>query len=542
MKENSTPKTTSNYQIAQPLLLSMMVAFGIFLGYKMNDKSDGYLISKVSSEEGSAYIGKVDEVLKFIESKYVDEIDPEELEDIAIETILSDLDPHSVYIKNEMLGSVVDNMNGSYYGLGIETIMQDDTVVIVRILKDSPAEKAGLKRYDKIIKIDSSLVAGKKGNTLDDVRTLLKSKKATFKINIYRSLNKSNFTVNLKSEKIKVYNADIHVKLDETTGLVKINQFSADTYKEFMSSLDDLTKDGKLRNLIIDLRGNPGGYLPEATKIINQLIIEGDKMIVSTVGRSGNKRSYKTNGKAFYDIPNIAILVDEESASGSEIIAGCIQDWDRGVIIGRKTFGKGLVQEQFNLSDGSALRLTTSKYYLPSGRNIQRNYEDPIKYHDSNYQRMKDSTLFVDKTRNLKHSTSEYKSLSYGRFLSKNDGIDPDIFIPLEGDVYEESFIQLSSMIYPFGVKLLSSHTLTDQALNNKVNLYDNFVKYCISKDSTITLNSFKPKYKSLLNNKLVKDLKALKSDNNTPDYEGDPFVSTAIDYFKNPGIAKLKK
>ena len=518
-----------------------MVAFGIFLGYKMNDKTDGYLISKVEDPEVVS-IGKIDEVLKYIGSKYVDETDQNFLEEVAIESILSELDPHSVYIKNEQLGSVSDNMNGSYHGLGLETIQIEDTVIVVRVLPESPAKKAGIKRFDKITAIDTIQITGKRGFTIDKIREMLKARKSAFKLEILRK-GKNKFTVSIKADRIKVYNADIHAKIDETTGIIKVNQFSTDTYKEFMTSLDDLTKDGKLKNLMIDLRGNPGGYLPEATKILNQLIVEGDRVVVSTVGRNGNKREYKTNGKAFYDIPNIAVFVDEESASGAEIIAGSLQDWDRGVVIGRKTFGKGLVQEQFTLSDGSAIRLTTAKYYLPSGRNIQRSYKDLDEYEDSNFLRMKDSSLFVDKSVKLDSANAKFRSMAFGRYLSNNDGINPDIFIPLEGSVYDPEFLKFASMAYGFGVYLIANNRITPSKIPADATLLNMFKQYCAKNEPSLGAFPKDQKIQSDLIQRLKQEIVSLYTeDPKKIDYSNDDFVAAAINYFKNPDIARLIK
>ncbi|HMP30459.1 MAG TPA: PDZ domain-containing protein, partial [Saprospiraceae bacterium] len=245
MENKTSPSTKNSYQIAQPLLLSVMVAIGIFLGYKMNDKADGYLMARV--EDGSvASIGKVDEVIKFIQSKYVDDVDESLLEDIAIETILSELDPHSVYIKSDLINNVNEHMNGSYFGLGLETLMQDDTVIVVKVLDNSPAKKSGIQQFDRIISIDTVPVAGKKSLSIDDVRKLLKGTSKSIDLRIQRYPNKKVVNVNIKPSKIKLLNAEVHSFIDETTGIIKVNQFSADTYKEFMQSLDDLTKDSKL--------------------------------------------------------------------------------------------------------------------------------------------------------------------------------------------------------------------------------------------------------------------------------------------------------
>ncbi len=518
-----------------------MVAFGIFLGYKMNDKSDGYLIAKVEDPEVVS-IGKMDEVLKYISSKYVDKTDQNFLEDVAIESMLRELDPHSVYIKNDQIGTVSDNMNGSYYGLGLETIQIDDTVIVVRVLPGSPAEKSGIQRFDKITAIDTIQITGKNGYTIDKIREMMKAKKTAFRLGILRKNNKS-LTVSIKADKIKVYNADVHAKIDETTGIIKVNQFSTDTYKEFMTSLDDLTKDGKLKNLMIDLRGNPGGYLPEATKILNQLIVEGEKVVVSTVGRNGNKREYKTNGKAFYDIPNIAVFVDEESASGAEIIAGSLQDWDRGVVIGRKTFGKGLVQEQFTLSDGSAIRLTTAKYFLPSGRNIQRSYENMDEYHDSNYLRMKDSSLFVDKSVHLDSANAKYKSLSYGRYLTHNDGINPDIFIPLEGAVYDPDYMKFASIAYGFGVYMIANNKILPSKIPGDALLLSMFKQYCAKNEPEAGEFPKDLEMQASIIQKLKQEIVNIYTDDpKKTDYSNDAFVNAAMNYFKNPGIAKLIK
>lgn len=526
------------------MLLSVILALGIFLGYQMNDKVDSPLISQISDQEGTVQIGRVEEVLKYIDSKYVDQKDQNELIESAIYAVMAHLDPHSAYISPDQIEAFTESMEGYFNGLGIETIFSDDTVGIVKVMPDSPADMAGLRQFDQILAIDTSEIAGQ-GLSYSEIREKLHINQGSFVLKIKRRDSHSAINIEVKPEQIFAHTASAGAMLDEETGIIKIEQFTSNTYKEFMESYEQLFEKNQLKNLIIDLRNNPGGFLPEATKILNQLTRQKDKVILYTVGKNGVRREYKTNGKSFFDVSNIAVLVNEESASGAEIIAGTIQDWDRGVIIGRRTYGKGLVQEQYPLSNGGALRLTTSRYYLPSGRNIQKDYSDLDFYDYEIEQRIENGDIFEEKSNPTDKADLKFTSLQLGRKLKDANGVEPDIFVPADTLDYETTYGKLRSLTlgYIFQ-KLRRTNGITDELIGSKA-FVDNFLSYARKIYPELRNRKISESEKEKTKQALISDFRYIISDEDTElglKSLDDQFVISALDYFKNPDLARLNK
>lgn len=534
----------NSYQIAQPLLLSAILALGIFMGYQMNDKTDSPLLSQISDDEGIVHIGRVEEVLKFIETKYVDGKEQNDLVESAIYAVMDHLDPHSVYISPDQIEAFNESMEGYFNGLGIETIFTNDTVGIVKVMPGSPADIAGLKQFDLILAIDTSEIAGKK-LSYAEIREHLHMGQGSILLKVLREHSPKPLSIEVSPQQIFAHTASAGAMVDAETGIIKIEQFTSNTYKEFMESYEELFENHTLKNLIIDLRNNPGGFLPEATKILNQLTKEKDKVILYTLGKNGVRREYKTNGKSFFDVANIAVLVNEESASGAEIIAGTIQDWDRGVIIGRRTYGKGLVQEQYPLNNGGALRLTTSRYYLPSGRNIQKDYTDLELYDYELEQRIANGDIFHESINPADSADLKFKSLHLGRKLKDANGVEPDIFIPADSLDYETTYGKLRSISlgYIFQ-KLRVNKTLTPDLINSKA-FIDNFISYAQKVYPELKVKKITNSEKEKIKSALVNDYRYIISDEDTElslTSIGDQFVISALDYFKKPDLARLSK
>ncbi len=440
-KEEQTPAPVK-YEIWQPFLIAIAMSIGILVGYKMNDKTER-LVKKVDADFVS--LGRVEEVIRFIESRYVDTIPSDSLMEEAVKAVVQHLDPHSMYLSPAELREVNETMDGSFKGIGIESYYIQDTVVVLKVVKGSPADKAGIKQLDQIISVNDTLVAGTK-MSFEEIRQRLRSATGSVKLEIKRKGTPQGLLKNVKLDQIAIHSADVAYKIDDSTAYIQITQFSSNTYQEFMENLERLVEKEGAKNLILDLRGNPGGYLPQATKIINQLIREKEKLIVYTQGRNAQRQDYLTNGKAFFNVGKIAILVDEYSASGSEVIAGAIQDHDRGIIIGRRTYGKGLVQEQFNLSNGGALRLTTAKYFTPAGRSIQKEITDTESYEEEVYRR----SPFQSNTRDAQSKAKPYKTLKLHRTVYGGGGIDPEVFIPGDSVEYNQAFHAVQNEVMPF--------------------------------------------------------------------------------------------
>jgi carboxyl-terminal processing protease len=512
-------KENKKYEVWQPFLLSIMMAIGILLGYKMNDNPDR-LISSLESEN-KIEIGRIEEILRLIEIRYVDKVDRDVLIKNAVNGILATLDPHSLYLEKADVEELNDDMEGNFKGIGIESHMHNDTAVIIKVINNSPAATAGLKQFDKIIKVNNKNVAGRK-LALDSIRYYMRMNGDVVNLEILQHATKKNLIKNIKPTEISIPTADISFKINDTTGYIQIKHFSSNTYNEFMKAFEELVDKQKIKNLIIDLRNNPGGYLPQATKIVNQLIKEKKKLIVSTRDKSGKSEEYFTSGHSFFQIDKIAILVDENSASGSEVIAGAIQDHDRGIIIGTPTYGKGLVQEQFNLSNGAALRLTTAKYYTPSGRSIQKDY------------------VYEGKDSSIKKETPKvYKTLLLNRNVLSNSGIIPDVELEKDtnsSDAYSQIILRnkiLDFLLSKYQQKLFMKSTAFDYDALTK-----EFIKYQKHKNLP-QLNieqiqmALKEEIQYLASNGDVKTLSINQS-------KDDEYIKAALRYFK--GEINLKK
>ncbi len=459
MNHDNTP-TPKKLNIWLPLLFSLVLVAGMLIGTRMQSNPPTVAaieMPKIEDLPPSAIgQGKLEELIRYIESRYVDDVDKDELVKEAIDNILFQLDPHSNYISALQLKEVNEQLEGSFDGIGIEFVVVDDTVMVVAALSGGPADGAGILSGDKIVQIEDSLTIGKNID-YEGILSRLKGDKGT-KINlgILRGLEKKLRNFTLTRDKISVHSVEVSYMLDDLTGYIKINRFSTNTYEEFMKSLEKLVDEKGMKHLVIDLRQNPGGYMLEATNILSQLFAEKDKLLVFTEGKNVPRNDYKSTGRNFYDVDNIAVLTDEGSASASEILAGAIQDWDRGVIIGRRSFGKGLVQEQYRLRDGSAIRLTVARYYTPSGRCIQKPYEGRADYDDDVAARIENGELYNGNK--IEHEDTTKFYTGSGRIVYSGGGIDPDVFVPLDSSLLNPHYIRLHQHVPSFAFRYLEAH------------------------------------------------------------------------------------
>ena len=405
-----------------PLLLAISVAIGIIIGSFFANRFSGNRLNIINS--GS---NRLNNLLHIIDDQYVDPVNLDSLVDTAIPQILSDLDPHSVYISSKDAQIAADDLKGSFSGVGIEFVIREDTVHVQGIIKNGPAERAGLLAGDKIVEIDGKKFVGKEVTNEEAMHRLKGPKDTKVKIGILRFGEKKMKTFEVTRGDIPIRSVTSTYMIDDKTGYIKIKNFGQNTYPEMIIALAKLSQSG-FSNLIIDLRDNTGGYLESAVKIINEFL-PANKLIVYTQGRKSPRQEYRSDGKGSYqDIPLI-ILINETSASASEIFAGAIQDNDRGTIIGRRSFGKGLVQQQMGFTDGSMIRLTIARYYTPSGRCIQKPYTpgDGKDYEIDLVQRYQNGEFFSQDS--IKHTGPAYHTAN-GRTVYGGGGITPDIFVP----------------------------------------------------------------------------------------------------------------
>ncbi|MEY3195450.1 MAG: hypothetical protein RIQ78_1547 [Bacteroidota bacterium] len=445
-----TEQSPAKVQIRLPLILAATMAVGMMIGQLLPHYDQPFRLSGTSKTGG----GSLDEILRFVSSKYVDTVSTESLRDEAIEHLLSKLDPHSIYISPDELKAVEDDMNGGFEGVGIEFIVVDDTMQVVTPLSGGPAEAVGILAGDKIVSINDTVIAGNKTDNRLIFKKLRGESGSAVKIGVRRGQETALRHFNLVRAMIPVHSVDIAYMLDDHTGYIKINRFTNQTYQEFMGALQPLAEGKGLQNLVLDLRGNPGGYLEEATEILSQIFPDA-RLLVYTKGRTEQRKDYKSNGRARFNIRQVAVLIDEGTASASEIMAGAVQDWDRGWVIGRRSYGKGLVQEQYPLSDGGALRLTIARYYTPSGRCIQRDYKHDADYAHEGERRLKNGEL--SDASNVKPADSTQYYTGYGRVVYGGGGITPDVFIPYDTVLSGEYCLSLRQHLTQFVSRWMES-------------------------------------------------------------------------------------
>ncbi len=404
-------------------LLAIALALGVTVGNMMGKQESitRNVISAISST------GKIDYILRTIEESYVDTIDVDSITEKMIPILLEELDPHSTYIPAEELERTNEDLQGNFGGVGIQFRVFDDTVMVMHVIDGGPSQKVGIKDGDRIIAVDDSAMVGD-GLKNDDVMDALRGERGTYvKVTAYRPSVKDTLDFNIKRGNIPVESVEVSYMLNKTIGYINVSRFGQNTYKEFLLALAQLKQLGA-KSMIVDLRGNTGGYLGAAIQMINEFLKSGE-MIVYTDGKSQKRQEYLSDGSGTCQNMRVAILLDEWSASASEIFAGAIQDNDRGIIIGRRSFGKGLVQSQIVLSDGSAIRLTISRYYTPSGRCIQKNYEKGSEnYAEDLWNRFQHGEMDTKDSISFQNTKSFETKL--GRKVYDSGGIMPDVFIP----------------------------------------------------------------------------------------------------------------
>lgn len=412
-------------QIGLPIIIAASIIAGILIGYQMNKNFPGRAIFSLDKKR------TLQEVLDLIENKYVDDISMNKLGDTAIMAILSKLDPHSVFIPAEELKEVNESMMGEFYGIGIQYEIFNDTVNVVDVVSDGPSAKAGILIGDQIIKADSHSIAGKKLSS-SQIRNVIRGEEGS-SVTLQILRQGKVITSNITRGVIPIKSIDAAYMIDKQTGFIRINGFNKHTYQEFMYALQALQKKG-LKKLILDLRDNGGGLLDEATAIADEFL-DGDKLITYTEGKHFPKKEYRCKKPGLFETGNLIVLSNEGSASASEIIMGALQDWDRATIIGTRSFGKGLVQEQYDLSDGSAVRLTIARYFTPLGRSIQRSYENGQEayYQEANH-------------RKINHAVTDSSHIVLspkGKKLFSKGGITPEIEIASDSIMVNAALIQL---------------------------------------------------------------------------------------------------
>ena len=435
-----------------PIIYSAILVAGIFLGIYLA-KSNGITATSQSNDDMSY----INDVFSLIDKEYVDTINIKDLQVKAVTHILESMDPHSEYIKPEVLEDVNDNLQGSFHGIGVSFRIEKDTIAIINTIKGGPSEKVGIMAGDRIVYVGDTLVAGTKVTNKDAMRLLKGPKKTKVDVKIKRRGVDELLDFTIVRDVIPTHSVDVAYMIDDEIGFVKMTKFSATTHKEFVDAIKKLKSEG-MKKLILDLRDNTGGYLGESVGVVDELL-EDNKLIVYTEGEHRERAYLFSRHKGLWEDKDVVVLINEGSASASEIVAGALQDNDRGTIIGRRSFGKGLVQEQFDLGENGALRLTVARYYTPTGRCIQKpftgNKEEYLLEEYSRYTTGEmfniDSIHFAD---SLKYITPE------GRIVYGGGGIMPDIYVPLENDSSHYFFNKManSGILFQYAFDYADAH------------------------------------------------------------------------------------
>jgi carboxyl-terminal processing protease len=465
----------------QPLYYAFVLIAGILIGTLLADKN--LLSIKTGTEDNP---NKLVSLIDFIEDNYVDDVDKKKIIDDAIASILKNLDPHSYYLNPEEYAKAKEEMSGSYEGVGVEFLILRDSLMVNRVVPFGPSFRAGIQSGDRIVQVDGQDISGKSLNN-DGVMKMLKGE-AGSQVNISVLRKKEYFNYNVERGSLPLPSVPSFYKVEDGLGYIKIDRFAKTTYNEFLTAGNSLRNQG-CSKFILDLRGNGGGLLDQATSIAEEFL-EKDHLMVYTSGTHAGRNDYNTQKRGSFADVQVTVLIDEYSASASEIVAGALQDWDRAIVVGRRSFGKGLVQSEIELPDKSALRLTTARYYTPTGRCIQKPYGDSSKYFNETHQRWLSGELFNQEK--ITHVDSLKFYTPSGRVVYGGGGITPDVFIPFDSTSTSFALIDIIN----FGIL---RHLCFDYVDQNRAALanwksFDQYQKNYITEDALLekTLTSAK--------------------------------------------------
>lgn len=522
-----------------PLLMAVCVAFGIVIGTFYANHFSGNRLNIINS--GS---NRLNNLLHIIDDQYVDNVNIDSLVDKAIPQILSDLDPHSVYITAKDMQAANDELKGSFSGVGIEFNIREDTLHVQNVIKNAPAERAGLLAGDKVVSIDGKPFVGKTVTNDEAMRRLKGPKDTKVRIGVLRYGHKKPLEFTVTRGDIPQKSITATYMLDDDTGYIRIKNFGERTYPDMLIALAKLSQEG-CKNLVVDLRDNTGGFLQSAVQMANEFLPK-NKLIVYTQGRKSQRQDYVSDGKGSYQRMPLVVLINEGSASSSEIFAGAMQDNDRATVIGRRSFGKGLVQQQMGFTDGSLIRLTIARYYTPSGRCIQKPYTtgDAADYEQDIYSRYQHGEFFSQDS--IKHTGPAYHT-GIGRLVYGGGGITPDIFVAEDTIGLTSYFKQaaMSGLILQFAynytdnnrqklAKYKTLKELTDYL--GKQNLVEQFATYADKHGLQRRNLMIRKSYKMLSRFIISRIVYNMLDDEVWTQYlnEDDPVITAALKVFKN--------
>ena len=493
-----------------PTLLALAVAIGIFIGGKLHFNDSPEKLFSTNSKKD-----KLNRLIDYIDYEYVDDVDTDSIVDVTVNNILGKLDPHSVYIPKDEMKDVAESMKGDFAGIGVSFYMYRDTITVIRTIKNGPSYISGIKPGDRILMADTDTLYGKR-IVNDDVVSTLKGKIGT-KVNlkVYRKTENKMINMSVVRDRVPIRSVEAYYMLTKDMGYIKINRFAESTFDEFKDALRKLKLRGA-EKLTLDLRDNPGGYLGIAEKLADEFLGD-DKLILFTKNKKGRvKKAYATKKGDFED-REVYVLINERSASASEIIAGALQDNDIGTIVGRRSFGKGLVQREMDLGDGSAVRLTVSRYYTPTGRSIQKSYKDGN--HDY-YQRFMEryASGELQSADSIKVADSLKFVTPKGKVVYGGGGIIPYVFVPIGN--YQEEAIESMDDTYQFFARFVFEHLEEDRTMYDSYEqnqfldefqvddiLFDNFIQFVLDRKIKLDFYAYEDKIKAFIKANIAEQL-----------------------------------
>ncbi|WP_318312362.1 S41 family peptidase [Flagellimonas crocea] len=493
-----------------PTLLALAVALGIFIGGKLHFNDSPEKLFSTNSKKD-----KLNRLIDYIDYEYVDEVDTDSIVDVTVNNILGKLDPHSVYIPKDEMKDVAESMKGDFAGIGVSFYMYRDTITVIRTIKNGPSYISGIKPGDRILMADKDTLYGKRIAN-DDVVTTLKGKIGT-KVNlkVFRKTENKMMDVPVVRDRVPIRSVDAYYMLTNDMGYIKINRFAESTFDEFKDALRKLKLRGA-EKLTLDLRDNPGGYLGIAEKLADEFLGE-DKLILYTKNKKGRIKKAFATGKGDFENKPVYVLINERSASASEIIAGALQDNDIGTIVGRRSFGKGLVQREMDLGDGSAVRLTVSRYYTPTGRSIQKSYKNGN--HDY-YKRFMERYASGELTSadSIKVADSLKFVTPKGKIVYGGGGIIPDVFVPIGSN--QEEAIESMEDTYQFFARFVFEHLEKDRTMYDGYDqnqfldeftvddiLFDQFIQFVLDRKVKLDFYAYEDKIKAFIKANIAEQL-----------------------------------
>ncbi len=433
MEEHRRPQL----RVWTPLIAALIMVAGMVIGFQLRDTLRGKRDIKNAVERSD----RLEQLIDLVSTNYVDSLNAGNLYSDAVNGILSNLDPHTVYIPADEVAEANESLEGSFYGIGLEFAIIRDTIQVTALVEGGPAQKAGIQLGDRLLRVKDTLVAGVGISSGKIVGMLRGEQKSAVLVSVKSLAQAAAHDLKITRNEVPLVSVDAALMLDARTGYIKVNRFSATTYSEFAKALKAVKKAGAT-SLLIDLRDNPGGYLDAAVSIADELL-DGEKEIVYTKGQHEQRQDFKAVNAGLFEEGRLAILVDEASASAAEILSGAVQDWDRGIIVGRRSFGKGLVQEQYELEDGAALRLTIARYYTPSGRSIQRSFANGRKAYEAEFEARYKSGELLGRDSVVVEDTQAYYTLTSHRLLHGSGGIKPDVYVPYDSGRLSQGLLNI---------------------------------------------------------------------------------------------------